>query len=105
MTVEPVFGIIKEAMGFRRFSLRGKETVAAEWSLVCGAYNLRRLFALALKAKEEEKIEKEGDMTQNNAFLRRITQMVAQVYAACYLPTTCLLAFQPVLANLSPTRC
>lgn len=46
MTVEPVFGIIKEALGFRRFSLRGMEQVAGEWTLVCIGYNLKRLFSL-----------------------------------------------------------
>jgi transposase len=43
-TVEPVFGIIKEAMGFRRFSLRGWVKVSLEWTLVTLAYNLRRLY-------------------------------------------------------------
>ena len=42
-TIEPVFGIIKEAMGFRRFSMRGQIKTALEWTLVCLAYNLRRL--------------------------------------------------------------
>jgi len=46
-TVEPVFGIIKEAMGFRRFSLRGLAKAGLEWTLVCLAYNLRRLHRLA----------------------------------------------------------
>jgi transposase len=46
-TVEPVFGIIKEAMGFRRFLLRGLEKVSLEWTLVCVAYNLKRLHRLA----------------------------------------------------------
>ena len=46
MTVEPVFGIIKEALGFRRFSLRGMEKAAGEWTLVCIGYNLKRLFSL-----------------------------------------------------------
>lgn len=45
-TVEPVFGIIKEAMGFRRFSLRGHAKVSLEWTLVCVSYNLKRLFTL-----------------------------------------------------------
>ena len=45
-TIEPVFGIIKEAMGFRRFLLRGLEKVDLEWTLVCLAYNLRRLHRL-----------------------------------------------------------
>lgn len=46
MTVEPAIGIIKEAMGFRRFHLRGLEKARGEWALVCLAYNLKRLFSL-----------------------------------------------------------
>lgn len=45
-TIEPVFGIIKEVMGFRRFMLRGLEAVKGEWTLVCMAFNLKRLCAL-----------------------------------------------------------
>lgn len=45
-TVEPVFGIIKEVMGFRRFMLRGRAKVALEWTLVCVSYNLKRMFTL-----------------------------------------------------------
>lgn len=45
-TVEPVFGIIKEIMGFRRFILRGLDAVRGEWTLVCMAFNLKRLCAL-----------------------------------------------------------
>lgn len=40
---EPVFGWIKQAMGFRQFSLRGLSAVNGEWNLVCLALNLRRL--------------------------------------------------------------
>lgn len=46
-TVEPVFGIIKAIMGFRQFSLRGLEAVSGEWNLVCMAFNLKRMYALA----------------------------------------------------------
>lgn len=45
-TVEPVFGIIKHAMRFRQFLMRGKENVTGEWNLVCTAYNLKRTFNL-----------------------------------------------------------
>ncbi len=48
-TVEPVFGIIKEALGFRRFSMRGLGKVSTEWTLVTLAYNLKRLFHLEAK--------------------------------------------------------
>ena len=41
--VEPVFGQIKQAMGFRQFLLRGLAKVKAEWQLVCLAHNLRKL--------------------------------------------------------------
>jgi hypothetical protein len=44
-TVEPVFGQIKEALGFRRFLLRGLEKVRAEWLMVCAAFDLRKLAA------------------------------------------------------------
>ena len=40
---EPVFGQIKQARGFRQFLLRGVETVAAEWGLVCLAHNVLKL--------------------------------------------------------------
>lgn len=49
-TVEPVFGIIKEVLGFRRFSLRGLDKASLEWTLVCVSYNLRRLFVLKTRA-------------------------------------------------------
>jgi transposase len=42
--VEPVFGQTKEARGFRRFRLRGRVKVTAEWHLVCAVHNLGKLF-------------------------------------------------------------
>ena len=45
-TVEPVFGIIKSVMGFRQFSLRGLKKVSGEWTLVCLAWNLKRMAGL-----------------------------------------------------------
>jgi hypothetical protein len=42
-TVEPVFGIVKEVMGFRQFLLRGLQAVTREWTRVCLADNLKRL--------------------------------------------------------------
>ena len=50
-TVEPVFGIIKEAIGFGRFSLRGLAKVSLEWTLVTLAYNLKRLFIIGAQLK------------------------------------------------------
>jgi transposase len=49
-TVEPAFGIIKSALGFTRFHLRGLAKVGAEWTLIALAYNCRRLHRLRLPA-------------------------------------------------------
>ena len=46
--VEPVFGQTKEARGFRRFRLRGRAKVTAEWHLVCAVHNLGKLLAEAI---------------------------------------------------------
>ena len=84
MTVEPVFGIIKEAMGFRRFSLRGLEQVRGEWSLVCMSYNLKRLFNLktqreksaqmAKKAANQPKTHSQDEMLA--AFFYKLTELL-----------------------------
>jgi transposase len=46
-TPEPVFGIVKSALGFRQFLLRGLDKVRGEWSLVTMAWNMKRMFVLA----------------------------------------------------------
>lgn len=46
-TPEPVFGIIKSVMGFRRFSLRGLHKAKGEWALATLAWNVKRMFALS----------------------------------------------------------
>ena len=45
--VEPVFGQIKQARGFRQFLLRGIEKVKAEWAMLCTVHNLRKLASAA----------------------------------------------------------
>lgn len=42
--VEPVFGQIQHARGFRRFSQRGRQKVRREWALICMTHNLMKLF-------------------------------------------------------------
>lgn len=46
-TVEPVFGQIKQARGFRQFLLRGLRKVKGEWRLICTGHNLLKLFRAA----------------------------------------------------------
>ena len=43
--VEPVFGQIKQARGFRQFVLRGIRKGKGEWALVCLTHNILRLYA------------------------------------------------------------
>jgi hypothetical protein len=47
-TVEPVFGIIKHAMKFRQFLVRGVTHVGHEWNLVALAWNIKRMNALKM---------------------------------------------------------
>lgn len=42
--VEPVFGQIKQAQGFRQFLLRGLHKVQGEWALVCMTHNLLKVY-------------------------------------------------------------
>ena len=49
--MEPVLGIIKSVLGFRPFRLRGQVKAALEWTLVCLAYNLKRLHRLGAGLK------------------------------------------------------
>jgi transposase len=42
--IEPVFGTMKQAMGFRRWTVRGLEKVQTQWALLCTAYNLKKIY-------------------------------------------------------------
>ena len=46
ITVEPVYGNIKQNLGFREFLLRGKEKVKIEFNLVCIAHNLMKIWRM-----------------------------------------------------------
>jgi len=48
--IEPVFGQIKSARGIRKFLLRGKEKVSAEWQLICLTHNLLKVWRCACGA-------------------------------------------------------
>jgi len=49
--VEPVFGVLKYVMKFVHFSLRGLQKVSGEFSLVCGAYNIKKIVKAILGGK------------------------------------------------------
>lgn len=54
--VEPVFGQIKNT-GFRGFSVRGKEKVAGEFSLVCATHNIKKMIRAVFKGVIPPKFE------------------------------------------------
>ncbi|MFL5516956.1 MAG: IS1182 family transposase [Gemmatimonadales bacterium] len=45
--IEPVFGQLKQVLGFRQFSLRGLARMQGEWRLVCAVHNLLKLWRAA----------------------------------------------------------
>ncbi len=55
--VEPVFGQIKNS-GFRGFSVRGKEKVAGEFSLVCSVHNIKKIVKAIFTGQVSPKFEK-----------------------------------------------
>ena len=101
-TVEPVFGIIKEALGFRRFSLRGEKQTDGEWSLVCLAYNLKRLFKLS-------NAKKPGNtgffMFQNGIFMLRngIRYIQSKIQLNLTIKHEYNIIYFILLKNLTPT--
>jgi hypothetical protein len=101
-TVEPVFGIIKAAMGFRGFSLRGKEKVSGEWALVCLAYNLKRLHGMVEGAKCDAGRPKLPSMNRNpfrdsraGDWLKKSIQATSKWFTALTARSTAKLALTP----------
>jgi hypothetical protein len=56
ITIEPIFGHIKEVLGFRRFMQRGLEACGNEWKLICMAHNLLKLWRYGI-----DKVHKTSD--------------------------------------------
>ena len=51
--VEPVFGMIKEVLGYRRFLMRSLAKVKGEWAIICTAFNLRKLYRYGTLPQEQ----------------------------------------------------
>ena len=48
--IEPIFGQLKQVLGFRQFSLRGLAAMRSEWRLMCAVHNLLKLWRHAQAA-------------------------------------------------------
>ena len=79
-SVEPVVGIIKRVLGFEQFSLRGLQKVSLEWTLVCVAYNLKRLHKLINPANQKPKAPKTPKPTP-----AAVGELLGQLFARCPL--------------------
>ena len=100
--VEPVFGQIKQARGFRPFLLRGLSQVAGEWSMVCSVHNV-----LNLAGARGMSVSQPGAITPHA--LPRRPHDTARIYQATTLPLVAhprpLLGQAPrVTASTSPIR-
>jgi hypothetical protein len=88
-TVEPVIGIIKETLGFRQFSLRGLKNVAAEWCLVCLAFNLKRIHSiwLANELYSRACFSEFNQIYLKNLLLRLLSQLFSNFSRPFLCPT------------------
>ena len=68
VSVEPVFGQLKEARGFRRFLLRGWATIRGEGCLVCLTHNLRKVWRYAYAPCTVSAVEMGTPWTQKGLF-------------------------------------
>ena len=69
--VEPVFGIIKEQQGARRFLLRGLANVAAEWTMLVTAFNLRTLYRVCSSSRSFSRSSKGPKPSPSGDLCRR----------------------------------
>ena len=94
-TVEPVFGIVKSVLGFRKFHLRGLDPVSGEWTLVSIAWNLKRLFNLSGQVscptdprssrpsgrqKRDSGLLRGSPASESGSLLRRLRSMVSSMF-------------------------
>lgn len=105
-TVEPVFGIIKEVLGFRRFSMRGKKKAEMEWCLVCLSYNLKKMFNLSGRCAPESPV---GVAKQHACSLLACLRACFDA-ASCIIDKThqylaCSFLLERRIEALTPTGC
>ena len=95
--IEPVFASIKQAMGFRRWTVRGLDNVRTQWALLCTAYNLKKLYQHWAESRRPKK-ENSGP-PGGQALLQRLAA-AAQPQLGLRSPRALL----PPLLALSPIR-
>ena len=102
--IEPVFATIKQAMGFRRWTVRGLDNVRTQWALLCTAHNLKKLYQ---HWAESRRPKKENSRPQGGRVLLRclaaaIESLMALEQRQLGLPSP--RALLPPLLAISPIR-
>ena len=95
--IEPVFAGIKQAMGFRRWTVRGLDNVRTQWALLCTAHNLKKLYQHWAQSRRPKK-ETSGPQG-GQALLQRLAA-AAQRQFGLRSPRALL----PPLLAISPIR-
>ena len=110
-TVEPVFGIIKDALGFRRFTLRGLANVSGEWCLMALAYNVKRLHILwrakPTPANRPKPSSTTGPMNACRSFMADrsfMAHMMTQI-RRLWVKARAVVEIENKIEQLSPTGC
>jgi hypothetical protein len=73
--VEPVFGNIRETLGLRRFSLRGKEKVDGQWKLMTMLHNIFKIHRYGWEGKRPKK---DPGMAKKGLFLDKAGRRMIQ---------------------------
>jgi len=79
-TAEPPFGQIKTGMGFRRFLYRGHQKVGSEWSLVCAAFNIKKLVTLLGARRHPANPKQTGLFSRHGLLARLLRSVCLQAY-------------------------
>src|SRR5467141_4534638 len=81
--VEPVFGQIKQARGFRQFLLRGLEKVQGEWALICMTHNVLKFHKICYEKSEEERLKEAGERKKMLPSMQIIGAVPSLAHAHC----------------------
>jgi transposase len=93
--IEPVFATIKQAMGFRRWTVRGLDNVRTQWALLCTAHNLKKLYQ---HWTESRRRKKENSRPQGGQALLQRLAAAAQRQLGISSQRAPLLAISPIRA-------
>ena len=81
--VEPAFGQIKQARGFRQFLLRGVEKVQGKWALICMTHKVLKFQKICYELSEEERLKEAGEQKKCSPSMPMIGAVPSLAHAHC----------------------